>query len=44
MFCGATINSYEEYFELECHEFGDTVDPEVDMEGVCTICDAEVSW
>lgn len=42
--CGEIINSYEEYFELECHEFDDSVDPEVDLEGVCILCGDEVSW
>ena len=42
--CGGIINSYEEYFELECHEFDDSVDPEVDLEGVCILCGDEVSW
>lgn len=42
--CGGIINSYEEYSSLECHEFDDTVDPEVDLEGVCILCGDEVSW
>jgi hypothetical protein len=42
--CGKIINSYEEYFDLECHEFDDSVDPEVDTEGVCILCGDEVSW
>ena len=42
--CGKIINSYEEYFDLECHEFDDSVDPEVDTEGVCILCSDEVSW
>lgn len=28
----------------EWHEFDDSVDPEVDMEGVCTCCGGEISW
>lgn len=42
--CGEKINSYEEYNGLEYHEFDDSVDPEVDMEGVCILCGDEVSW
>lgn len=30
--------------EREFHDFGDEVDPEVDMEGVCIICGDEISW
>ena len=42
--CGEIINSYEEYFDLECHVFDDSVDPDVDLEGVCILCGDEVSW
>lgn len=42
--CGEIINFYEEYNGLEYHEFDDSVDPEVDMEGVCILCGDEVSW
>ena len=30
--------------ESEAHDFGDEIDPEVDMEGVCIICGDEISW
>jgi hypothetical protein len=42
--CEHIINSYEEYFALECHVFNDTVDPEYDTSGRCILCGDEVSW
>ena len=29
---------------FEYHEFDDSVDPEVDMEGVCIICGELIYW
>ena len=42
VWCGDAF-TYESAYE-EGHDFGDEIDPEVDMSGVCIICGREVYW
>lgn len=43
LWCG-WVKSSSESTSNEWHDFGPYVDPEVDMEGVCIHCGAEIAW
>ena len=41
--CGMESTANSSYDE-ESHDFGDEVDPEVDMGGTCIVCGAFIEW